>query len=91
MSSPQTAKGQVIGIVCKAVGGIWLWLAKSWHLTQHWTRSCASARAVAAAVLFAVCYFLKWKIRPIKPSAEGLANKGPSSSVVSAETSVNFR
>ena len=29
--------------------------------------------------------------RPIKPSTEGLANKGPSCGVVSAETSVNFR
>ena len=24
MSSPQTAKGQVMGIVCRALGGIWL-------------------------------------------------------------------
>src|SRR3954468_23840437 len=29
MSSPQTAKGHVMGIVWRAVGGIWLWFAKS--------------------------------------------------------------
>ena len=28
--------------------------------------------------------------RPIKPSAEGLANKGPSCGMVAAETSMNF-
>src|SRR3954466_8567381 len=46
MSSPQTAKGQVMGIVWRAVGGIWLWFAKSWQPTHRWTRSSASARAV---------------------------------------------
>ena len=30
-----------------AVGGMWLWFAKSWQPTQCWTRSCASARAVS--------------------------------------------
>jgi hypothetical protein len=28
---PQTAKGQVIGMVRRAVGGMWLWLAKTWQ------------------------------------------------------------
>ena len=29
--------------------------------------------------------------QPVEPSAEGLANEGPSCGVVSAEASVNFR
>ena len=35
MSSPQTTKGQVMGIIWRAVGGIWLWFAKSWQPTQR--------------------------------------------------------
>src|SRR3954463_4798352 len=46
MSSPHTVKGQVMGIVRRALGGIWLWFAKSWQPTHRLTKSWASARAV---------------------------------------------
>src|SRR3954464_9425858 len=39
MLGPQTAKGHVMGIVWRVVGGIWLWFAKSWQPTHRWTKS----------------------------------------------------
>jgi hypothetical protein len=32
MSSPQTAKGQVIGIICSTMAGIWVCLEYFWQL-----------------------------------------------------------
>ncbi len=46
MSSPQTRKGQVMGIVWRVVGGIWLWFAKSWQPVHRWTKSWVSAWAI---------------------------------------------
>jgi hypothetical protein len=46
MSSPQTAKGQVIGIVCSAVAGIWVCLEYVWQPWQSYTIWSASALAV---------------------------------------------
>ena len=59
-----------MGIVCRAVGGIWLWLAPDAALDK----------------VLCVCSGR----RPIKPYTEGLANKGPSCGVVTAESSMNF-
>src|SRR3954470_10150591 len=46
MSSPQTANGQVIGMVLSAKAGWWLLALKHWQPLQCFTRFSAAARAV---------------------------------------------
>ena len=46
MSSPQTAKGQAIGMVRSADVGWWLCLLKRWHPSHLRTSNSASWRAV---------------------------------------------
>ena len=45
MSSPQTAKGQAIGMVRSADAGWWLRLLKRWHPSHLRTSDSASSRA----------------------------------------------
>lgn len=47
MSIPQTANGQVIGIVLKVVAGKWLAMAESWHPMHLVTNSFVSAFVVS--------------------------------------------
>src|SRR5207237_9228300 len=47
MSRSQTAKGQVIGIVCSSCAGMCIYRAKYWHPSHLWTSSSASVTAVS--------------------------------------------